>query len=268
MLLRLLVTVVTLLMAAPALAAPPNLNAVLKQTKQIFEPDRSFTRKVVFTLKDNPVRIVAGQASKVFPGGKRILTVTLKPDDLKGFAFLIEEHKDKPNTMWIYVPFIRRVKEMFPVEQYDSFLGTEFTYVDMGVMKVQAKFSALTTEKHLGVRCYKIVEKAPSPRPYYSKTVTWISADSFLPVQRDRYDTSGQLWKSEFFEDVADIEGIPTPLKVRMTNVLLGLSTELTMSEVDYDVNIPDELFEPGKLMQVGDHPQWKPYLSEPAEKK
>jgi len=45
-------------------------------------------------------------------------------------------------------------------------------------------------------------------------------------------------------------------------------STELTLSEVDYDADIPDAIFSPKELLNVETHPIWQEYRSQPAGKK
>ena len=122
-------------------------------------------------------------------------------------------------------------------------------------------------EAHAGVPAYKVQEKVPQERYFYSKIVTWIATDSLLPLQRDYYATNGALWKTELFEDVSVIDGVPTPLRIRMKNILTATSTELYMSEVDYDADIPDSMFYPEGLSTVEAHPLWQAFRSKSERK-
>jgi hypothetical protein len=47
-------------------------------------------------------------------------------------------------------------------------------------------------------------------------------------------------------------------------DILEAISTELYMSEVDYDADIPDSLFYPEELSKVEAHPLWQASRSKP----
>jgi len=104
---------------------------------------------------------------------------------------------------------------------------------------------------HAGIKAYKI-ETIPDQRWYYSSIVSWIAADSFLPIQRDYYDANGALWKTKLFENVVAFNNMPMPLQIRMLDVKSNRSTEFTISDVCFDVKfIPKEAFDPEKLSEA-----------------
>jgi hypothetical protein len=110
------------------------------------------------------------------------------------------------------------------------------------------------------VRAYKVEEAIPQDRAYYSRIVTWVAADSMLPLQKDYYDVAGALWKTEVFEDVSVIDGAPTPLHITMHDVQARTRTELKIQHVRYDIEIADELFDPFRLPQVAEAQLWNGY--------
>jgi outer membrane lipoprotein-sorting protein len=252
-----------------AAAAPPDVMTLMKQMKEVFEPMRPSTRKVVISMNDKgeTVQWTAGQARKELPDGKRMVMVMLAPESVRGIAYAVAEPKDKPSTMWMYLPAIRRVRGLTPVDTYEHFLGTDFTYADLGFVRLHERYRLLGEETHNGVRAYKIEEAVPQERAYYSRIITWVAADSLLPLQRDYYDVAGKLWKTELFEQVAVIDSVPTPLRIRMTDVQGGTSTEINVSEVRYGVDIPDAVFDPERLPQVVEHALWKGYSTTVATK-
>jgi len=257
--------------AGPATAAAPDVMTIMKKTKEAFEPMRPSKRKMIITVKskDETVQLVAGQALKNFPDGKRMLIVMLEPADIKGMAFLVYERNDKPDVMFVYLPALRRVKEIKGlVDQYASFLGTDFTFADLGFIKLHKYYRLLGEENHGGVQAYKIESKVPAEKDYFSQIITWVAADTLLPLQRDFYGPPGDLWKTELFEDVSVINGVPTPLRIKMKDLESNGSTELYLSDVEYDIPIPDSIFEPQWLPQVSTHECWQHYCSAPAMKK
>jgi hypothetical protein len=94
---------------------------------------------------------------------------------------------------------------------------------------------------------YKI-QTVPEDRCYYSRIITLVSKETFLPLVRDFYDITGTLWKRQLFEEITVINGIPTPLWITMNNVQTKTSTEYRVSEVCYGAGLPDEVFQPKGL--------------------
>jgi len=277
-----------LVAAAPAIAGPRNAQTIVQGMKRALEPERPSTRTLVLamssadgsatqpTARQKEIRDELGQgtgspdssttewtarqARKKLPDGNRILTVLLEPDDVKGVAFLIWEQKDAPDEQWLYLPAVRRVRKLVPVSAYESFLGTDFTFADLGFVNLRGrKFSLLGEETVAGAPAYKVQEIVAGPVFYYSRIVTWVAKDSMLPLRRDYYDAANQLWKTELYQDTAIIDGTPTVLLIRLQDKMLDTSTELRVSQVRYDATIPDELFDPEKLPQASKHPLWTP---------
>jgi outer membrane lipoprotein-sorting protein len=232
---------------------------VVKKMKEVFRPVRPNTQKVEITLtaEGETLKWVAREAMKEFPDGKRILMVMLEPTEVAGNAYIIWEPKDKPSAIWTYMPFLRRVRELVGVDAYEHFLGTDFTYADLGFVRLHPQYRLLGEEEHGGKHTYKIEESVPKERAYYSRVITWVSKDSMLPVQRDYYDVAGTLWKTELFEEET-IDGVPTPIRIQMQDLQGKSSTAIRVSDVSYDVELPDALFDPLKLPTAANSPVWQ----------
>ena len=243
---------------AKALAQDPVMD-VVKKMKEVFEPVRPSTRKIELTMtsEGETIKWVAREAMKQFPDGKRMVLVMLEPNEVKGNAYIVWEPKDKPSVVWTYMPVLRRVRELVGVDAYEHFLGTDFTYADLGFVRLHPQYRLLGEENHDGKKTYKIEESVPKERAYYSRVITWVAKDSLLPVQRDYYDVAGALWKTELFEEEM-IDGAPTPIRIRMQDLQGKSSTELRVSDVHYNVEIPDALFKPDQLPAVASSPVWQ----------
>jgi hypothetical protein len=259
-----IITLMLGLFPARALAAPPDVLSIVKQMKGVFEPARPSTRKIVISVKagNEKVQWVAAEGRKELPDGKRMVVALLAPKSLRGAAYLIEEPRNKPALLWVYLPALLRLRELLPVDAYEHFLGTDFTYADLGFVRLHENYKLLGEEEHDGVRAYKVEEQVPKERAYYSRLITWVATDSMLPLERDYYDVAGRLWKRELFDEVSVIDGIPTPLRIRMQDLQAKTSTELDVSEVRYDVDIPDSVFDPEHLPELAEHPLWNAYGS------
>jgi Outer membrane lipoprotein-sorting protein len=246
-----------------AAASTPDPLTLVKEMKEAFEPSRPSTRKVVISVSDlgETLQFVGRVARKKLPDGKREVIVMMEPLDVRGTAMLIAEPKDpsKPSIMWLYSPVIRRVRKLIPIDVYDHFLDTDFTYADLGYVRLHNHYEYLGEATVNGAKTYKVAEKVPQEEWYYSRVVTYIAERNKLPLKREYYDPAGQLWKSEIFDNITDIDGSPTVLHALMKDVQANTSTDLAVSEVRYDIDVPDSVFDPMKLGELADHPLWKP---------
>ena len=223
---------------------------IVDKMQAVFEPTtpRVATITVTFTGEGSKkVQWVGRLARTVIDGEKRTLLVILEPSDIKTTAFLVQERKDAADQMWLYLPPIDRIRRLIPVEAYQQFLGTDFTYADLGFVDRRGQYRLLGEEKHKGKQTYKI-EFVPTDQWYYSRIITWVDADTYLPLQRDFYDVANNLWRTQTFEQVTVIDGEPTPLRITMKDRQQETSTIFTMSEVQHNEKIPQTLFDPTQL--------------------
>lgn len=259
---RIVVTLL-LMLTAPSMSAAeesPQPQAIIKKMKTVLEPDQSSIRQVTIAMEASgeTVQWTAHQAFKTLPDGKWMLSVISQPESLRGNAFLVHEPQREPSVIWMYLPALRRVRELVPVDIYQRFLGTDFTYADLGFVRLHEMYKLLDEEELNGVQAYKIGEEIPQERVYYSQVVIWVATGSMLPLQRDYYDIAGRLWKTERFEEVTAIEGVPTPRQITMHDVQRQTSTRLTIDQVRYNVTVPDALFDPAQLPQAATSSVWQ----------
>src|SRR5579883_74944 len=203
------------------LGAPP-VEAIVARMHAVLEPAKPSLRQLVLHITGqggDTTEWVAGQARKQVKGGERVVTV--------------------------------------PLEGQEAFLGSDFTYYDLGIVDRHARHRLLGEETRDGVRVYRI-EEIPRSRWYYSRLVTWVAVESGFPIEREFYDPAGQLWKVERFEQITAIDGIPTVLRMRMEDRLQQGSTVIDVSGVRYGADVPDQLFEPSALPDTAAAPIWQ----------
>ena len=252
-----------------AQAESPDVAHIVDRMNAVFEPARPSVRKVsISVIGDkgaNNTQWVVGEVRKRFTDGKRILIVILEPHSLRGSAFLFWEQEAQEDRLWTYFPELGGMRGIIGVDAYEHFLHTDFTYADLGLVSRAGRYRLLGEEAHDSTPAYKI-DEAPKERWYYSRVVTWVDTGSLLPLERDLYDQAGRLWKRILFDHVTLINGIPTPLRIRMVDVQQEGGTELLLSDVRYDVELPDELFDPDGLPQVIASQLWESFPTQSTE--
>jgi hypothetical protein len=246
---------------AIAIAKSLDVDTIIKKADKALGSTRLGTRKIVITLRDGELvtnEWVARRAHKNFPDGKRDLMVFLKPEDLKGNAYMYWKPDNKPVIEWVYLIPTRRVRKLFVIDTYGSFFGTDFTFADIGIKDPGGTYKLLGEEKYNEKDVYKL-ETVPNEKIYYSRIVSFINKDTFLPIKKDYYDAAGKHWKSKILENITVINNIPIPLKVRMIDVQRNHSTEVTFSEICSDVDyLTKEDFDPEKLPEAAFSPVCK----------
>lgn len=242
-----------------AVAAEPNGNQIIRDMKQAIEPSKASTRVITLTANHGgtteSIKLI--QARKQLSDGTRgSLTFVIEPKDARGLAYL-ELHDAKSGAKeYTYAPIIRRVRELTPAESYTAFLHSDFTYGDLGFLPTNDKNEYVGSEKEGNGKTFYKVQSTPDAAArqwYYSRYVTWIDAETNLPVKREYFSPAGELFKLEIFENVVQVDGVPTPTKVTMTNLPSESSSELLVSSVSYNNSIPDEFFKPGMLHTLSD---------------
>ena len=247
------------LAASRTVAGAPDAASIVHHMKEALEPARSSTRKLTIAVSGQTgqaAQWTAGQAREKRGDGSRMLTVILAPEDARGLAILVQDRGNEADKQWVYVPAVRRVRELSRVEAYQAFLNTDFTYADLGFVNPRERYELLGTEQRDGVQTYK-VQAVPREQWYYSRIVTWVAADSWLPIRREFHDPAGLLWKVETWGNVVRIDGVPIPLLDKMEDVRQGGSTEMRMSEVLWDRELPPALFDPKNLPEAASSPVW-----------
>jgi outer membrane lipoprotein-sorting protein len=242
-------------------SSQPDTASIISHMKQALDPAVPSVR--VMTLRVNGPRATVqwrmAQARGEAKGSKWMLTVMLLPSSWgKGIALLDE---DKPSSTagseYIYLPAVQRVRRFTPLQGWEPFFGSDFSYQDFSFPRFGLNPKLKGTEMHNDTECYRL-EEALANNPYYSKIESWVATDTGLPVERDYYDLSGKLYKSERYEHIVTIQNIPTITKIVMTDVQMDRSSEIDVTSVKYNKQAPPSLFDPNNLPNAAANQFWK----------
>ena len=75
----------------------------------------------------------------------------------------------------------------------------------------------------------------------------WADTQTYVPRKVDFYDKNGLL-KQLISEDIREIDGRWTPMKMTMSNMNSGSKTILATLEIQFDVPLEDALFSTSRL--------------------
>ncbi|MFO7998599.1 MAG: outer membrane lipoprotein-sorting protein [Bacteroidales bacterium] len=169
----------------------------------------------------------------------------LSPADVRNTSFMNWSYMDgRADDQWIYLPALKRVRRISSDSKSDYFMGSDFTYDDLGDRHPSQDAHTLLREESLeGKACY-VVESVPRESGYiYSKTITWVMKDNYLGLKRAFYDDRGRLLKILTIKNFEKISGFWTILETEMHNVQRDHRTVMIFTNVKKNQGIPDSMF-------------------------
>jgi hypothetical protein len=169
------------------------------------------------------------------------------PADVEGTGFLSWQYDDpdRDDDKWLYLPAMKKVRRISGSSaKQENFMGSDFTYDDMGGRNVDEDEHLLTGEATVdGSLCW-VVESTPLEKdPVYSKTISWIRQDVLLPVKVEFYDRMGKLLKTLTASDISKEKGYWTTKRLEMTNHQRDHRTLIIMEQIEYDIAMNESLF-------------------------
>lgn len=93
--------------------------------------------------------------------GDKTLLIFDEPKDLDGTALLTYAHRGRDDDRWLYVPSIKRVKRITSNNQSGPFMGSEFTYEDLGSVEVENYTYRFVREGTVGTEKTFVFERYP-----------------------------------------------------------------------------------------------------------
>src|SRR4029450_5170100 len=129
------------------------------------------------------------------PGDERQTIVFFEsPAEVKGTARLALTHKGKAAEQWLYLPELKRVRQISPRSRSESFVGTDLSYQDLDIIQEMGGWSEEDARSSLrgeetidGVPTY-VIELAPQREDIgYQKIVLWLGRDDLLPRRLEFY---------------------------------------------------------------------------------
>lgn len=167
------------------------------------------------------------------------------PADVKNTSFMNWTYDDDRNDdQWIYLPALRRVKRISSDSKSDYFMGSDFTYDDLGDRKLEEDTHKLLREETVnGKACY-VVESIPVDEDYmYSKTVTWIEKETFIGVKKEFYDDMGDHLKTLTIHEYKNFDGFNIITSSEMHNVQKDHRTQMKLSNIKINSGVSDNMF-------------------------
>jgi hypothetical protein len=172
------------------------------------------------------------------------------PNDIAGTSFLVWERAGAEDERFLYLPALGRVRRIAGAERQESFVGSDFTYEDIGGRALEDyTYTLLDANANSpapdgrSYQVYVLESRAKDADALYPRVVSQVRKDNFVVVRAEIFNRRNEREKEYRVERLDQVEGIWTARAVTMTNALARTRTELTMTNVDYNVGLKESDF-------------------------
>lgn len=191
--------------------------------------------------------------SGTFNGIEKRLIRFLEPADIRGTGFLTWDHASGEDDMWIYLPSLGKSRRVAGGEKSKSFMGSEFTYMDMTQFDPDDFVFNLEGKETIdGRECYIVRQEPASPalvREYgFMFRTLAIGTTDGLMYRAVYTDSRGREWKLLEVLDIrpAGTEGGMERFRawhLRMTNLQNRRISEMKVDAFQLTGDPPEEYF-------------------------
>ena len=186
--------------------------------------------------------------------GDRVLVRFTYPNDIAGTGFLVWERPGGDDDRFLYLPALARVRRITGSERQESFVGSDFTYEDIGGRALEDYTYTLVPEDgswngswadSLGARhpAWRLESKARDADALYPKVISTIRKDNFVVVAAEVFNRRGERAKAYRVTKLSQVQGIWTVMASTMANEIDRTRTELAVTEARYNTGLAERDF-------------------------
>lgn len=200
---------------------------------------RTRERRLTILRRDQPDP--SGASDDSYCGDQKIYAFFDRPADVNRTVFLVWKNLDKDDDRWMYLPALDLVKRISSSDKRTSFVGSHFFYEDVSGRSINDDKHELAKTTDL----YYVLKNTPKDPDlvefgYYEM---WIHKGSFTVVKTDYFDKENNKYRVYEAMAVDTVQGFPTVTKSKMTDLRTGEYTILEYSDVEYNIDIPEDIF-------------------------
>ncbi|MCK4903897.1 MAG: outer membrane lipoprotein-sorting protein, partial [Candidatus Marinimicrobia bacterium] len=174
----------------------------------------------------------------------------IKPDIVKGTGFLIWSNRSGGNDQWLFLPKLKTAKRIESKAKTQRFMNTEFSYEDLESFNQSDEQYFLKDEENLNDQHCYIVEVLGHTQTQYKRRLVWIDSEDWLLRRVEFYDKSNKLLKVLTISEYQSFENFNFSTKLIMRNIQTGSQTVMDVSDIKYNIDLPDSYFTKDSLVK------------------
>jgi outer membrane lipoprotein-sorting protein len=203
--------------------------------------------EMIITIKN---RVITKKLISYSQGNEKSFIEFLSPARDRGTKILKIE-----DIVKIYYPSAERVLRLSGHMLRQSMMGSDFSFEDMTerATKLREEYTAeVAGEETIDDRlCYLVVLVSKLPKQTYFTRKIWVDKERFLGLKEELYSKAGKLLKVMIVDEIKTYRNRFYPTRIILEDKLRKNSrTEMIITRIDFDVQIPPETFTERRLMK------------------
>lgn len=243
--------IVLLVASASALAQAPSAEEVITRAHQVlFYAGSDMRAKVAMRLVSKEGQQRARELQMLRKNAEqgseqRYFIYFYSPADVRDMTFMVWKHPPRDAERWLFLPALNMVRRIAANDKRSSFVGSDFSYEDISGREIADDTHALVREETSDGRPVVVIRSVPKDTRSvdFSYRQSWIDKENFVLRREEYYDKRNELYKVFTADEVTQVQGFWTTVRRTMKNVQNGHRTEVSFSEVQYNVGLPNDLF-------------------------
>jgi len=176
-------------------------------------------------------------------GTQKFYVYFKEPADVRRQVFMVHKRvkQGENDDRWLFLPALNLVKPIAPGDKRTSFVGSDFVYEDVSGRALWEDTHELLEETDTQY-VIKNVPKNPESVEFSEYTV-WIDKETFLPVKAEYLNKEGKMYRRVEALKIETIDGFPTVMESKVTDLLRNTHTVNTFSTITYNIGLNERLF-------------------------
>ena len=184
--------------------------------------------------------------TKVVDGRVYSIGRLLSPEYLRGMTVLMMENDDRGQDAFVFMPSLDKVRRITTAQRSDAFFGSDLTYEDIEQQRADDfEIDAMEAEHLDGEPVYKILARPARPQNYARVDFTVAQSDgALLKIQYSKRNAEHPYRVLRALrEHMINLGGHVLPTQIRVENTSRGTHTEVRLTQMSIDLEIPTRIF-------------------------
>ena len=211
------------------------------QVQMLITDKQGRKRQRSFTILRRDIPETDEIAQSAYLGEQRFYVYFHRPADVNKMVFMVHKKLDGNDDRWLYLPALDLVKRIAATDKRTSFVGSDYFYEDVSGRSLDEDVHELVdiTDNY-----YVLKQTPKNPDTVeFNHYLMYVHKSSFIPVQTEYFDDKGEKYRIAKALKVETIQGYSTVTQSSMENLKTGTKTLMRYSQVNYDIEVPEEVF-------------------------
>jgi hypothetical protein len=250
-----------LLVAGAGRGQAATAREVLDRARELNETERKWTdrsQKLDITIVDRRggtrERVLELVQKKYEDDTSKTILFFNSPPEIKDTGFLQWVDPHSQNQQWLYLPELKRVRQISGSSKRESFMGTDFSYEDLAIASEILDWTEADAEAEIereepcgAEKCWVIAFTPKAKELAYARLRAWLD-DQYRLRRFEFQNDKGDVLKRLEILDIRNVGAVPTAFRFEMDNLRGGSRTIVVFEEVKYDTGVADSMFTERRL--------------------